>query len=834
MNESALNSELPDIESLVDRTGGGSRVNYRTAQFREFIRAVTRALDAPSESDAAQWLRSGIEAMARAKNVDWSTMSIWSEGLREALENKAETQLQNNSDLASPAELKEELWLLFIDHWAEQYLKTLEARDAAVPLWSYVEARWLDHLRDQRKRRSEKKSELGILFVHGIGNQKQGETLEQFGRPLIEWFGHRVSVREASLRTGNPAETPAHTVIDMPGGASSWTLAESWWAEQFSMPPFAQLAGWLVTRGPSLALAHLGKWSGLKMKRAFAWLRPPPEKKWLLWSVSAPAMLGVGAFGTVATVIGSFVLTVLLQLVALVLGILSLIPILRSRAAIATVLLSLRSILGDSFTFVDNPLSRSAILTRVRSDLKWLSARCAHVAVIAHSQGAAVAHNVLRKDVPPNTELLITVGSGLGKLERAYADGRTAMQRCVSWVVPTMPLFVWFAPQLVELGSLVLWIGAFYFVTYLTALTAAFTHLSKKELSLQPIHWVDYYASNDPVPNGPLVSNRAAGWVESHEVHNYGSILSDHTSYFKNRDEFVTAVLRDIGKHIGSESLPSDLDRAANYCRRSRTVRVRILRIVRVAALVAWIGGGFLADSALKDWGVAGAELESSVLNTDLLTTTVRSVRAWSAQLPVQAEDIANVVYSGAGWILLGLGILPFFLLGRWIWQLWDRSETRATSGLLRSGSHPEVERSLVDVDAFVALVPYVLALAATAALIVLDLAGWLETALVVSVLLLAMMALIKTRFERDWRGDLQSNSLQRSYVTILLSTIGLMLWIGLQAGSQGSLDQPYLELWTGASFIWQKVLESPEAFAPTILVFGLPVVEAIAGMLND
>src|SRR5258708_35242087 len=35
---------------------------------------------------------------------------------------------------------------------------------------------------------SAKQHEIGILFVHGIGEQKPGETLVQFGEPMCRWI----------------------------------------------------------------------------------------------------------------------------------------------------------------------------------------------------------------------------------------------------------------------------------------------------------------------------------------------------------------------------------------------------------------------------------------------------------------------------------------------------------------------------------------------------------------------------------------------------------------------------------------------------------------------
>ena len=41
-----------------------------------------------------------------------------------------------------------------------------------------------------------RKYQLGILFVHGIGEQPEGETLLRFGQPLVTWL-HQWLARDA-------------------------------------------------------------------------------------------------------------------------------------------------------------------------------------------------------------------------------------------------------------------------------------------------------------------------------------------------------------------------------------------------------------------------------------------------------------------------------------------------------------------------------------------------------------------------------------------------------------------------------------------------------------
>ena len=72
--------------------------------------------------------------------------------------------------------------------------------------------------------------------------------------------------------------------------------------------------------------------------------------------------------------------------------------------------------IGDSYVFMHQPIIAATICTSVRERLEWLAARCRKVAVVAHSQGGAIAHRVLRGPVTAPCDLLITFGSGLAKL----------------------------------------------------------------------------------------------------------------------------------------------------------------------------------------------------------------------------------------------------------------------------------------------------------------------------------------------------------------------------------------------------------------------------------
>ena len=109
--------------------------------------------------------------------------------------------------------------------------------------------------------------DLGILFVHGIGDQPEGTTLLAFGEPLIQWLnrwlrreatnpGLGVSVVKTSLTPSKlHQQLPPHAElqVELPPGAGataqSWLIAESWWSGEVKAPAFGKLAGWMMTVG---------------------------------------------------------------------------------------------------------------------------------------------------------------------------------------------------------------------------------------------------------------------------------------------------------------------------------------------------------------------------------------------------------------------------------------------------------------------------------------------------------------------------------------------------------------------------------------------------------
>ena len=111
----------------------------------------------------------------------------------------------------------------------------------------------------------------------------------------------------------------------------------------------------------------------------------------------------------------------------------------------------LAATVGDSYVFMHQRFTQATICARVRQQLEWLATRCKRIAVVAHSQGAAVAHRVLHDKVTAPCDMLITFGSGLSKLteiERGDTrKGQAAMIAAVAFCAVAVAGLAWIFGQ---------------------------------------------------------------------------------------------------------------------------------------------------------------------------------------------------------------------------------------------------------------------------------------------------------------------------------------------------------------------------------------------------
>jgi hypothetical protein len=573
--------------------------------------------------------------------------------------------------------------------------------------------------------------EIGILVVHGIGEQTRGQTIVDYGEPLCDWI-HRwlqglatpstdsenrgVEVDSSSVQViekEQPLTTPEDSTYidgsatltevsllsseekDEPSTArlrleakkangsiekSSWLLAESHWAESFPPPDFVRVAVWSMKVVPWVLASFVGR----QIRLTWAALRKLDHKS----SLARRIALDFKLMSLVPLGLAASPFIVIAELLLLCLLLLSLLPIPALRNYLRWLHSKIAAIIGDSFIFTSSSMRCAAVVGHVVSDLKWLEQRCEKMVILAHSQGAAVAYLTLQSYLPGNLRSLVTFGSGLLKLDQLSRMndprnpgsetilGFLAFHACGPLLgILTVSLGLVKGPgygawYIVFMAALALFVALLFLVGAMIEDTGK---LQAWGLSLKArgIKWCDFYASADPVPNGPLVIARGRATENqppiTMEVHNQGSAISDHTSYHSNSDEFVSAVATAISRHAQSRIplhalQPSD-ERRIEFAAQKRAWRVGVLNVQRWILLVA--GLALLAD----------AELVSKIGTlTHSLWTHVSS---WSGQvLNLAGSDKRPALSDFALGMACLLGIL--YLISRLqisLGELWHKSE---------------------------------------------------------------------------------------------------------------------------------------------------------------
>jgi len=429
------------------------------------------------------------------------------------------------------------------------------------------------------------RAEFGVLVVGGFASQSRGDALAAFGGALYrwlfrwnakaakaEWPGKYEPLLGDAVLSGGEAG-PAHLTLSVrlplrgrePCDAK-WLIAESCWASIFDVPEFLGLARWIWKVSTCLlVLQFIIPMRRHSRQAGCAWSQ---RKRLLALSDAVSAMWYALLMAMAAT------LSVLLSLVLLALAVADKLPIPRIDATVRWVVVRVSCILGDSYMLAHCPVQFAAMRTQVARDLNWLQAHCARVAIVAHSQGAAVAHQVLLDmNRRRNLRAFVTLGQGISKfrlLQKMDWDSKKQGKVFASRALVTVGMACAGLPALGGIASN--WAG----VSALTAVSAlpwaalliaagvgciavgvwtamsAFCGEPAADLNLparKGFSWTDYYTSADPVSNGPV--ERAEPATESNLpqsmlAYSNASVLTDHVSYLRNQDQVLPHVFNDL------------------------------------------------------------------------------------------------------------------------------------------------------------------------------------------------------------------------------------------------------------------------------------------------
>jgi hypothetical protein len=500
---------------------------------------------------------------------------------------------------------------------------------------------------------------VGVLFVHGMGEQNQGDSVTEMGDALTEWLRNWLKnspigkpvfkVREAKLRSGGQVlqGTPDHPIggqahvsvtisddsAENPLPPQEWLLAESWWATTFRQATFIELVAWAFSAAPWLIASQR---AGLENRFEAASKGSEGTLRGLLNPVAAIFLT------LVAAVVASAITPVFIALLVL-----SLVPIPGVTNVVKALVNNLSGSFGDLLILVRSPVRFAAMAEQVRSDIADVCLRCDHVIVLAHSQGSAVSWHAIRRTAERRAELraridlFVSFGQALRKLKSLYlvhtAPGR---EKVVFFGLATLStillLFTGYQGagvlgEIIEhrfdLGAVFREAGAnpWWFAASLLGVLLVQELLVRRanandrhgedeicreieavQEAIPGFQWLDLWASADPAPNGPLLAELPSG-VESYKIRNLGSTILDHSVYWSNRTVFVSAVafaaasLSPPSPMGIRERIPPQLRDAAKV----RSQRVTMLLTGRVLFLAALATTLFGARQRLPEWGAA-------------------------------------------------------------------------------------------------------------------------------------------------------------------------------------------------------------------------------------
>ena len=488
-------------------------------------------------------------------------------------------------------------------------------------------------------------------------------------------------------------DAPPHARLDVSslridGTAKRATilLAESWWAGTFISPTFAQLVTW----GLRIIPLTLGTHFGAQLRRALSQCFGDEATG---WRRVARILRATAAFlyFLLAVLVSPLVLALLV-----IMFILALPPIAPLRAWLLRAQQVLAGTVGDCFVLAESPMRRAAIVAQTKHDLQWLARRCHSVLIVAHSQGAAVTHLVLRESRPHEVVEIVTFGSGLQKLEMLMQE---ATIRATKWgwiALGGLFLFGLSVQQLVQfqfqypaawyewvsgpqtdaiigmivrliIGLLLMVVG---FMALIQGVPLIHVEFWEEQIRRLGVKWRDYYGSADPVPNGPLfgegeVTGQPDPQFSSSEIVNYSSLISDHTSYWSNREQFVMPLALRIARLGGIELgnlLPDDA-RALDVAQRARILRVRCLVAVRWTILIVSCAMVYFYWTSL--WTI-GKAIGDAIVGDKKVFATLREI--------VGSEHGRSLAMVAAMFALYGATL---FLWQWWRWldwrELWRR-----------------------------------------------------------------------------------------------------------------------------------------------------------------
>ena len=528
---------------------------------------------------------------------------------------------------------------------------------------------------------------LGVLFVHGVGQARQSDTLVDFGNAFAGWVarwqapqaiqpGYREVVLSFTPYDAGSDRTVAHAEFAAPGG-KTWVMAEAWWADSLRPLPFATMLGWSFGHLAQL-IAYLFRSVRRRLDRLFG----------------NPSPYDAGPFARLVDILTCLGLLLLYPLLG-TLGYVVLVPImvvaqipyppLQNFVLLTLLRPFLQYNAGDLRLYIEDEIQAANMRRRVADAVDWLThverGDCASVVIVAHSGGSWVAHGMLTDvtyaDQRERVRKLITLGSGLNKiwqlapvdLERVRAPIRADIFWADFWAsydpVPTG----WLEPPRHNRA---------WYPIYEPTDAFAHRHGLRRRVNPRPPDQESGWRVDAP----PASESGGHYWPESIRVVNYMDALTDHGGYFANDEEVLRRVAAEIDADVYEDSgfWTGPHGQVADAIPRRRS-RVAWLGAGRVLAVAVWLVLAYL-------WAEPVAEYAAAIGPVATALSAAREAQRLLASLGPAAPPLIAVWRYAVAALLLVLGAAIVSLLPLVVFEafraVWERNDRAARAALLR------------------------------------------------------------------------------------------------------------------------------------------------------
>lgn len=266
-----------------------------------------------------------------------------------------------------------------------------------------------------------------VVFVHGIGSQARGSTLEA---GLASLRSITPGLKEIERSSPEDLDAPWTALVELPGAhggqAMKTLLVDGWWDDVVNPPGASQENVWRIWRWVLLIVP-----SFLVLNTALAIAASFGNIEFKIKSIALSALKAV------LSVTWRLIILPPLVLLGLVIGTIlaALDPLLRRLNAPSWLRVQnlAQLVIGDAWAFCIDESLRNEILARVDSIVRWTKPRAKTQVVVAHSQGGAISRIILAKD--QLAQGLVTLGSGSAQLRMARHYSHRKFWITYGWLV---------------------------------------------------------------------------------------------------------------------------------------------------------------------------------------------------------------------------------------------------------------------------------------------------------------------------------------------------------------------------------------------------------------